>query len=318
MSWYYVANNEQKGPVDQSELEHLAATEQIPTDTLVWTEGMDNWTPLNELAQIDPLDQPPPPVPPILSQTQPAHSPSPVQPTAHSETSTSGPKGKHDFEFTIEGRPDYSFLNVEIPADQTLKVEASAMATMDSHLVMKTKLKGGFGRFLTGESIFINDFTAQGAPAKIGIAPGSPGDLEHTYLDENNPIVYLQSSAFVASGPNVLVESKWQGLVKGFFSGESLFLIKCSGQGDLWFNTYGAIFEVDVSGNYVVDTGFIVGFTEGLTYNVTKVGGYKSLFLSGEGFVCKFQGQGKVWIQTRQVFPFAWWVYPFRPAKNKN
>lgn len=138
--------------------------------------------------------------------------------------------------------------------------------------------------------------------------------MEHVYLDNN--IIYLQNSAFVASDMEVNVETKWQGLVKGFFSGESLFLIRCSGVGDLWFNTYGAMIEIDVKGDYVVDTGHIVAFTDGLDYRITKVGGYKSLFLSGEGLVCRFSGEGKVWIQTRQAPAFAAWLYPFRPSKN--
>jgi uncharacterized protein (TIGR00266 family) len=216
--------------------------------------------------------------------------------------------------FSVHGQPDYAFVTVQIPANQTLKVEASAMATMDTNLVMKTRLRGGLSRFVTGESIFINEFTAQGGPGEIGIAPGAPGDLRHVYLDDQT--IYLQNSAYVASTPGVAVESKWQGLLKGFFSGESLFLIRCQGTGDLWFSSYGGIIEIDVSGEYVVDTGNIVAFTDGLSYNVTKVGGYKSLFFSGEGFVCRFSGQGRVWIQTRKVGPLVSWVWPFRPAKN--
>lgn len=216
------------------------------------------------------------------------------------------------YQFRIEGRPDYAFLTVQIPPDETLKVEASAMATMDTNLRMKTKLRGGLGRFVTGESIFVNEFTAEGGPAEIGIAPGAPGDLAHVFLDGN--VIFLQNSAFVAAAMDVTLETKWQGLVKGFFSGENLFLIRASGHGDLWFNTYGALIEIDVSGDYVVDTGNIVAFTEGLEYNVTKVGGYKSLFFSGEGFVCRFRGQGKVWIQTRGVAAFTSWAHWFRPA----
>jgi len=222
---------------------------------------------------------------------------------------------RSDMPYQIECRPDFAFLTVKIPANQTLKVEASAMATMDTHVEMKTKFKGGLGRFLTGESLFINEFTAQGGPGEIKIAPGAPGDLEHVYLDGET--IYLQSSAFVASSMSVETESKWQGM-KGFFSGESLFLIRCSGKGDLWFNTFGAMFEVDVKGNYVVDTGYIVAFTEGLQYSVTSVGGMKSLFLSGEGLVCRFSGEGKVWVQTRQVPAFGWWVWPYRRVKSKG
>ncbi len=223
---------------------------------------------------------------------------------------------KVGYQYDIDCRPDFAFLTVNLPANQTLKVEASAMATMDNNLRMKTKFKGGLGRFLTGESLFINEFTAEKGPGEIKIAPGPPGDLEHIYLD--NDTIYLQNSAYVASAIEVNVETKWQGMIKGFFSGESLFLIRCSGVGDLWFNTYGAIIPIDVDGDYVVDTGHIVAFTDGLDYNVRSIGGYKSLFFSGEGLVCRFQGTGRVWIQTRRVQAFARWVFPFRPAKRRN
>ncbi len=219
-------------------------------------------------------------------------------------------------EHSIQGKPDYSFLNVTVPDGETLKVEASSMATMDTNLKMKTKLKGGFGRFLTGESIFINEFTAEGGDAEIGIAPGAPGDMDHVHLEDET--IFLQNTAFVASTMGVDLQTKYQGLMKGFFSGESLFLIRCTGSGDLWFNTYGALIEIDVKDEYVVDTGHIVAFTEGLDYKVSSVGGYKSLFFSGEGLVCRFKGEGKIWIQTRQFPAFASWVWPFRPSKNNN
>jgi uncharacterized protein (TIGR00266 family) len=219
-------------------------------------------------------------------------------------------------EYRLEGRPDYGFLTVTLPQGRTLKVEAGAMATQDTNIRMKTKMRGGIGRFLTGESLFLNEFTAESGPGEIGIAPASPGDIEHVYLD--NDTVFLQSSGYVASDPSVVIETKWQGFVKGFFSGESLFLVKCSGTGDLWFNTYGGMFAVDVEGEYVVDTGHVVAFTSGLDYRVSKVGGYKALFLSGEGLVCRFSGKGRVWIQTRQVPRFARWAYPFRPVKSRN
>lgn len=226
------------------------------------------------------------------------------------------PRPQPGYKFQISGNPDYSFVTIQIPANETLTVEASAMATMDTHIRMETRLRGGFGRFLTGESIFLNKFTAEGGPGEIGIAPGSPGDLDHVYL--KNETIYLQNTAFVAASQGVAVESKWQGMVKGFFSGENLFLIRATGTGDIWFNTYGAMIEIDVTGEYVVDTGSIVAFTEGLTYRISKVGGYKSLFFSGEGFTCRFSGEGKVWVQTRRVDAFAAWLYPFRPVKKSK
>ena len=259
----------------------------------------------------------PPPVP--RAPEAPPTPPTPTAPPVPRATAETGPiawENHGGWEFSIEGKPDFAFINVRIPAGETMQVEASAMATMDSHLVMKTKLGGGFKRFLSGESVFINQFTAEGGPGEIGIAPSIPGDVAHQYLSDTT--IYLQNSAFVACTSGVTVETKWQGLAKGFFSGEGLFLIRAVGTGDLWFNTFGALIEQQVDGEYIVDNGHIVAFTEGLEYSMTKLGGLKSFFLSGEGLVCKFKGKGTVWIQTRKAGAFSSWASAFRPVKKRG
>ena len=217
--------------------------------------------------------------------------------------------------FKFDCKPDFGYLTINVPAGKMVKVEAAAMAGMDTNMEMKTKLKGGFKRFLSGESLFINEFTAKNGNAEIQIAPASPGDIDHVYLD--NESIFLQNSAFVASGSEIDVQTTWQGFTRGFFSGENFFLIKCTGKGDVWFNSYGGIIPIDVDGSYVVDTGHIVAFTEGLDYSISSVGGYKSLFFSGEGLVCRFSGTGRVWIQTRKLQPFLSWLFPFRPTKSR-
>mgnify|MGYP003710175491 FL=1 len=40
------------------------------------------------------------------------------------------------------------------------------------------------------------------------------------------------------------------------------------------------------------------------------MGNLKSTFLSGEGLVIKFQGNGKVWVQTRTLDGLASWLTP--------
>ena len=64
--WYYAADNAQKGPINESELKAHFATNQLPTDTLVWKEGMENWTPAN---QVPAFSFRPPPTP---AKVQPA------------------------------------------------------------------------------------------------------------------------------------------------------------------------------------------------------------------------------------------------------
>lgn len=48
MSWYYAEGSEQKGPVEQAELEQLMQQGSITPATLVWREGMADWQPYSE------------------------------------------------------------------------------------------------------------------------------------------------------------------------------------------------------------------------------------------------------------------------------
>jgi len=56
--WSYLVNDTQFGPVDDAVLAQLLANGKITGDTLVWREGMANWTPLNST-----VDYAPPPTP---------------------------------------------------------------------------------------------------------------------------------------------------------------------------------------------------------------------------------------------------------------
>lgn len=225
--------------------------------------------------------------------------------------------------FNIAHAPAYASLNLKLRANQTVLVESGGMAAMDTCIKMKSKVRGGLmkgiGRMLGGESLFVSEFTAVGQPGELMISPGVPGDIQHYRLTGKNGLL-VQSSGFVAASPTVQMDTKFQGF-KGFFSGESLFLIKVTGSGDFWFSSYGAILEIPVSGDYIVDTGYIVAFEDTLRYNVEMLGGlsWKGLrtgILGGEGLVCRFQGQGKLWVQSRNLYPLINFLNPFRPTKS--
>jgi len=220
---------------------------------------------------------------------------------------------KKGYEYQEFGNPEFGAIDVFLKENQSIMVEAGAMMTMDTHISMKSQSRGGLGRFLTGESIFITQYTAEKKAGKIGIAPNTPGSIQHVYLE--NDEIFLQSTAFVASSPQIKCNAKFQG-IKGFFSGESLFFMQCQGEGDLWFGSYGGIIEMNVDGEYIVDTGHVVAFTNGVEYSIDKIGGYKSFFFSKEGFVMRFKGKGKVWIQTRKTPALAALLAPFRPQKS--
>lgn len=232
---------------------------------------------------------------------------------------------KSAIKYRIEHNPAYAMLIVTLEANQSILVETGAMAAMDSCIKMKSGIRGGLGkgigRMLGGESLFVSEFTAQNKRGELYISPAIAGDVSHYSLTGECGLM-VQSTGFVACGTGVELDTKFQGF-KGFFSGESLFLLKVTGYGDFWFNSYGAIVEINVEGNYVVDTGYIVAFEDTLNYDVEVIGGlsFRNLrtgILGGEGLVCRFSGTGRLWIQSRNFYCLMNYLYPFRPTNSSD
>ncbi len=65
--WYYEQNGNRIGPVDGATIRQLIADRTISIDTLVWTNGMANWTLLQQTQLAAGL-----PVPPPMPQGTPA------------------------------------------------------------------------------------------------------------------------------------------------------------------------------------------------------------------------------------------------------
>jgi uncharacterized membrane protein len=75
--WYYALGNEQKGPVSETELRVNLATQKLPAETLVWTDGMDNWQQASQVAKLA--------VPAASAATVPGSNPSSIVPTKMSD-----------------------------------------------------------------------------------------------------------------------------------------------------------------------------------------------------------------------------------------
>lgn len=217
---------------------------------------------------------------------------------------------------TIEHKPSYALAVCRLDVGERVKAESGAMVSMSSNVEIETSSGGirkGLKRALFGgESFFQNVFTARDAPGEVTFAPTLPGDIKEIALDGD---LIIQGTSYLASSPSITVDSKFKGF-KGLFSGEGMFMLKASGAGDLIINSFGAIHEVDVDGSYIVDTGHIVAFEPKLEYKVKRVGGWVSTIFSGEGLVCRFEGSGKLWLQTRHPSEFGKAIGGKLPAKE--
>jgi uncharacterized protein (TIGR00266 family) len=218
-------------------------------------------------------------------------------------------------------QPSYSLARVRLNAGEAITAEAGAMVSMSEGITIQTEVKGGLlaglkRSFLGGESFFLNTFKAT-APGEITLAPPLPGDIVHFQL--NSETIFVQSSSYIASSPDISVDTKWAG-AKGFFAKEGLFLLKIKGTGDLFLSSYGAIHEIKLKAgeSYTIDNGHMVAFDESVNYKVKRVGGLKSTLFSGEALVCTYTGQGRVFMQTRSEEAFLSWLIPHLPKQRES
>lgn len=217
--------------------------------------------------------------------------------------------------YSIKHNPSYSLLDLELSSGESIQSEGGAMVYMSEGAKIETVLAGGFFTALVrkifgGESMFYNVFTATGKSIKLGLAPDLAGDVTHVVLDDSKLII--QKGSYLCSETGVSLKTRWGGL-KSLIGGEGVFLLEAGGKGVVFLNSYGAIMEVDIDGEYILDTGHMVAFEGTLNYEISKTGGWKSTLLSGEGFTMRFKGRGKLWVQTRVPKGLVNWLLRLLP-----
>lgn len=214
-------------------------------------------------------------------------------------------------------KPSQSLAQVWLQPNESIVAESGAMVGMTPNVAMATQSGGimsGLKRIFGGESFFRNTFTAQGNQGEVLFATPLCGDMVVVEVGQRQWAI--QNSAYVACSPSVEVATKSGGF-KGFFSGAGFFVLETKGHGQLVLGGFGAIEPIQVNGEMVIDTGHIVAWESTLTYQVGKSGsGWVSSMLSGEGLVCTFQGQGIVYIQSRNASEYGQAIGAMLPARE--
>lgn len=161
---------------------------------------------------------------------------------------------------------------------------------------------GGLKRMVAGESLFLSVFRSPKAGGEVFLGPKLIGDILLYQMTGTGLVV--QASSYLASESDIDIDLGFQGF-RSLFAGESIFWLDISGKGSLLLSSFGAIYEIPVNGEYIVDTGHIVAFEKSLTFDIRKAGSsWLGAFLGGEGLVCRFKGQGRVFCQTHNPGAF--------------
>jgi uncharacterized protein (TIGR00266 family) len=204
----------------------------------------------------------------------------------------------------LVSQPTAAAARIKLDAGDVVRAEVGSMIAMSPGINVNTTaltrsagILRGLRRMLAGENFFLNEFVARNDGQELIIAPKLMGDVVHHSLRGGSLIV--QGHGWLASSTGVELDATWQGIGSAIFSGEGMFWVKCTGVGDVLLNSYGGIYEVNIRDTYTVDTGHIVAFEDTLKFRVGRAAdSWAASILGGEGLVCKFSGEGKLYCQT--------------------
>ena len=187
--------------------------------------------------------------------------------------------------YEIKYKPSYSMLVVNLRPDEIITAESGAMTYMEPNIDVKTRRRensilGSIGLKLLGrQSFWVNDYKAEHNQGEVAFVSAPVGDIETLEIKRDKGYI-VQKSAYIASTQNVELDVKWQGFTKGLF-GQGLFMIKVTGDGTLFINTFGAIDKhtLKQGQTLIVDNFHLVAFTDSCDYKVKKFGGLKETLL---------------------------------------
>lgn len=226
--------------------------------------------------------------------------------------------------FEIKYQPSYSMLVAKLNPGEQITAEAGAMTYMTPNLEIHTRKReksfwGTLGMaIIGGQSFFVNDYVATNGAGEAAFVAAPVGDIKQLDLAPGAGYI-IQKSAYIASTQGIDLDIKWEGFTKGLF-GNGLFMIRATGSGQMFINTFGAIdtHKLQAGETLIVDNFHLVGFSETCSYKVTKLGGLKETIFSGEGLVTQITGPGEVHIQTKNIQEFTEWLWVLLEPKIRS
>ncbi|MEW6983885.1 TIGR00266 family protein [Colwelliaceae bacterium 6471] len=221
----------------------------------------------------------------------------------------------HEVDYEIIGN-SMQMVEIELDQDETVIAEAGAMNYMEDGIKFEAKMGDGSDvnqgfmgklfsagkRMITGESLFMTHFTNEAFGKKrVAFAAPFPGSIIAINMADLGGQITCQKDSFLCAALGTKVDITFnKRLGSGFFGGEGFILQHLEGDGMAFLHAGGTVIEKELNGETLrLDTGCLVGFSEGIDYSIEMTKGLRSMFFGGEGlFMATLSGHGKVWIQS--------------------
>lgn len=299
--WYLALAGQKDGPHGLDDLLKMYENGEINENSLVFTKGMGNWTPIRNIPEIMGLLNPEDDWIPNIPANEYASA-----------------QLCHEIDFKIFGE-EMQVVEIELDPSESVIAEAGAMMYMENNINMETIFgdgsskseDGGFvgklfsagKRIITGESLFMTIYTNQGnGKQRVAFAAPYPGKVIPLDLKKYNNTIICQKDSFLCAAKGVSIGIEFNKRIGvGLFGGEGFIMQKLEGDGLAFVHAGGNIVRKELKPGEVmrVDTGCIVALTRSVDYDIQFVKGIKSALFGGEGlFFATLTGPGTIWLQS--------------------
>jgi uncharacterized protein (TIGR00266 family) len=180
---------------------------------------------------------------------------------------------------------------------------------------------GAFKRVAGGGSIFMTEYSAQGAPGLLAFATRVPGHILPVQVNPNQTYM-IHRHGFLCATPGVdLGVGFQQSLGAGIFGGDGFLLQRLGGSCQAWIELDGEVVTYDLQPGETmrVHPGH-VGMFEGIVqFKITRIQGIRNMLFGGDGiFLAALTGPGRIWLQSLPLSNLAHALSPYlvSPAES--
>jgi len=233
-------------------------------------------------------------------------------------------QGQNGLRYQIVGSTMQA-VALEVPDGQTVMSERGGMSWMSANIEMQTNMQGGLGgafkRMLSGESLFMAEFTPRGGTGLIGFSAELPGKIVPLNLGPGQSMI-CQKDSFMCAERSVSLDIHFRRkLGAGFFGGEGFIMQRITGPGLAFVELDGEVIEYTLEAGQMVkaDTGHVAMFEPTVDFDVEMVRGFRNVLFGGEGlFLTTLRGPGRIWLQTIPAFNLARKLAQYMPSGGSS
>lgn len=194
--------------------------------------------------------------------------------------STDGVSGKRidfDVQAKIEGN-ESQIVTITLEPGQVLRAESGAMMYMTEGVEMNTTtgggLSAGFQRMLTGQNMFISDYTYTGTTqGQVALGTDFPSKIVRLSVQEYGGKIVCQKGALLCASHTIDIQMEFsKNFSTGFFGGEGFVLQGLTGDGDVFVKAGGTLIRRDLrEGEQLrISSGCLVAFSAGVDYGASS------------------------------------------------